>query len=123
MDTKPITPRERELLEMPSIASQMPVAFDSGRKWTEFKGECHFCKQEIPDELLRGSITRPLPSVAVVEAAGVCPQCRIATIYLYRLHEDMRITGPREDGWKTWRPEPTWWERLRNFLSLLSHRN
>ncbi|MCL4748264.1 MAG: hypothetical protein KJZ83_23070, partial [Burkholderiaceae bacterium] len=74
--------------------------------------------QDIPDDLLRGAVTKPLPSVAVIDAVGVCPHCKIATTFLYRLHDDMRITGPRADGWRTWRPAPTVWQRIRDFLGF-----
>lgn len=115
-NTKPLSQRERELLGMASIASQMPVDFGNGARWTEFTGECKLCRKDIPPELLRGAVTRPIPSVAVVEAVGVCPDCRIATPFLYRLHDDMRVTGPREDGWRTWHPDMTWWERFKSAL-------
>ncbi|MBL1153149.1 MAG: hypothetical protein HND43_10525 [Armatimonadetes bacterium] len=118
MDTKPITEQERALLRMPSIASQFPVEIAGGVGWSEFTGECRFCKQDIPDDLLRGAVSRPLPSVAVIEAVGVCPHCKIATTFLYRLHDDMRITGPRADGWRTWRPAPTVWQRIRDFFGF-----
>jgi len=122
MNTKPLTVRERALLAMPTIASQMPVALPGGVGWSEFTGECHFCLSDIPDELLRGSVTKPLPTVAVVEAVGVCPQCRIATTFLYRLHDDLRITGPRKDGWRTWRVRQTLWWRLRGLFGAILHR-
>jgi hypothetical protein len=100
--TKPITQRERELLGMASVASQMPVDFANGARWVELTGECKFCAKDIPADLLRGAVTRPLRSVAVVEAVGVCADCRIATTFLYRMYDDMRLTAPREGGWQTW---------------------
>ncbi len=101
---------------MDSIASQMPVEFSNGACWTELIGECKFCRREISDDLLRGSVTRPLPSVTVVEAVGVCPDCRIATPFLYRMHDDMRITGPRDGGWSTWMAKPSLWERFKSLV-------
>lgn len=115
--TKPISPRERELLEMASIASQMPVKFGNGACWLELTGECKFCGKPIPDALLRGMVSMPVPTTAVVEAVGVCPECRIATPFLYRMHDDMRLTGPREGGWQTWRPALTWWERIKDAVA------
>ncbi len=55
---------------MPSITSQMPVVITGGVAWSEFTGECYFCEQSIPDGLLRGLITKPLPSVAVIVHAS-----------------------------------------------------
>ena len=92
MDTKPITECERALLRMPSIASQLPVEIAGGAGWSEFTGECHFCKQDIPDNLLRGSVAIPLPSVAVIEAVGG----RLAHLA----------------------PAPTVWQRIRDFLGF-----
>lgn len=120
--TKPITQRERELLTKPRIANQMPVEFKNGACWVEFIGECKFCKKDIPADLLVGSVTRPLESVAVVEAIGVCPVCRMATPFLYRMHDDMRLTGPRENGWKTWRAEKPLFERVTQFVRRLGFR-
>jgi hypothetical protein len=117
--TKPLTQRERELLTMPSIASQMPVEFKNGASWVEFVGECKFCNDDIPAALVRGCVSRPLEAVVVVEAIGVCPACRIATPFLYRLHDDMRLTGPREDGWKTWGAEPTLLDHAARFFRQL----
>ncbi len=114
--TKPISERERQLLAMPSIASQFPVIFENGACWTELACACNICHKDIPPDLLRGTISRPVPSVVVVEAVGVCPDCRIATPFLYRMHDDMRITGPGKGQWQTWRPKLSLQDRLGRWL-------
>lgn len=95
--TKPITPRERELLGMASIASQLPVEFATGACWLAFTADCKLCDRPIPPELLRGVVSRPMPSVATLEAVGVCPACRVATPFLYRMHDDGRYRRDADD--------------------------
>lgn len=104
MGIRPLTPRDRELLEMAPIASQMPVAMKGGAVWDGLDGMCATCGLQIPAPLLRGQVSRPNENVAVIEAVGVCPDCRLATPFLYRLHHDMRITGLKDGVWRTWRP-------------------
>lgn len=111
--TKPLGARERELLAMPPLASQMPIILSKKVRWLELKGQCKLCHQEIPDGLMRGQVARPLSNMATVEAMGVCPHCRVATSFLYRLYDDMRVTSPRNGRWMTWRPERTFLERLK----------
>lgn len=114
--TKPITPRERELLDMASIASQLPVEFATGACWLAFTADCKLCDRPIPPELLRGVVSRPMPSVATLEAVGVCPACRVATPFVYRMHDDGRFTGLRDNSWQTWRPPLPLWARFKRFL-------
>ncbi len=116
--SKPITDRQRELLGMASIASQMPVEFPTGVCWTEFRGECKFCRGDIPDSHLRGQVTRPMPSVAIVEAIGVCPSCKMATPFLCRLYDDWRFSNLFDGRWCTWRPSPSLWDRLKRLFGL-----
>lgn len=112
----PLTARDRELLAMPSVISQFPVAFANGAVWEEFDGECSCCGKTLQRDHVRGLVARPIERVATVEAAGVCWDCKLVTRFDYRLHDDMRLTGRREDGWNTWQAKPTIWNR---FVSLL----
>lgn len=115
---------------MPSIQSQMPVVFAEGAEWTHFEGQCASCDKALTGDHLRGSIRRPLPAVAEVEAVGVCDECRLFTRFFYRLHADMRITAPKAGGWQEWRlrqsvldhlfnPGPTLRRLARRLLGLL----
>lgn len=111
----PLTARDRELLAMPSVISQFPVEFANDAVWEEFDGECSCCGKTLQREHVRGLVARPIEPVATVEAAGICTDCKLVTRFDYRLHDDMRLTGQREDGWKTWQATPTIWDR---FVSL-----
>jgi hypothetical protein len=110
--SSPLRQRDRELLAMPSVMSQFPVAFANTAVWEEFDGDCSCCGKTIQRDHVRGCVVRPIPGVATVEAAGVCGDCKLVTRFDYRLHDDMRLTGQREDGWQTWKATPTIWERL-----------
>lgn len=112
----PLTPRTCELLTMPSIMSRFPVAFSNNAIWEEFDGECSCCGKTLHRDHVRGIVARPVPSVAVIEAVGVCAECNLVTRFDYRLHDDMRLTGQREDGWKTWQSTPTLWARIVSVL-------
>lgn len=114
---KPVSHRNLELLAMPTIASQMPVVFANGNVWMDIKCECLECKATLPSGWVTGIVSRPIPGVAVIEATGVCNDCRLVTTFDYRLHDDMRVTGPREDGWHTWKVRPTLWDRIRALFS------
>jgi hypothetical protein len=107
-----LTQRDRELLAMPSVISQFPIAFAHDSVWEKFDGECSCCGKTLHREHVRGSVARPIPSVATVESVGVCGDCKLVTRFDYRLHEDMRLTGRREDGWNTWKATPTIWDRM-----------
>ena len=113
----PVTDRQRQMMDMPTIASQMPVVFGGNSRWDEFEGYCAECGQSIRMGWLRGRVSRPVPQVAVIEAIGVCEQCLLATEFHYRLHDDMRITGVRNGKWVTWKHEPSWVERLVNLIT------
>lgn len=113
MSLRQISERERELLAMDPVMRAFPVQFSVQSVWERMSGECKSCGKEILDEDFRGQVTRPIPSVAVVEAVGVCRHCNVLTAFLYRLHDDMRITGPRDGKWLTWKSdEKPWWKKL-----------
>lgn len=107
-----LTARDCELMDMPTIASQMPIQFANGAAWEAFDGECATCKQFLPAGMVVGMVSRPTPTVAVVEAIGVCGVCQKATRYFYRLHDDMRLSGLRDGRWKEWRPKKSLFDRF-----------
>lgn len=95
-----LTEFQQELLKMPTIGSQMPVSFeDTEFSVQQFMTSCGCCKSAIGGEHVHGSITRPMPVVAVVEAVAICPQCNAATQVKTRFHSDHRITFLSRTGW------------------------
>lgn len=79
-------------------------------------GECEFCGKTLAGDLLRGTVSRPIETVAVVEAIAICDKCRIFTRFHYRLHNDMRITGLRNDGWYEVRAKASKASRILRFI-------
>lgn len=117
--SQPLSQRDHDLLKMPSITSQMPVSFENGAQWSELKGECKGCGCELPNDAVRGHVARQTHHMVSVEAAGVCHDCKLVTRFVYRLHDDMRITGPRDGRWLTWGAKrSSWWTQLRAVLGF-----
>jgi hypothetical protein len=96
---QPPRPRDIELIEMPSIASQMPVEFENGNRWADFEGCCARCGQDIPSEFMRGSVIRQTPHSFTIEAVGVCVCCRAGTPFLVRMHDDASVTTLSNGVW------------------------
>lgn len=104
MSRRKPTQRDLDLLAMPSIASQLPVRFDNKTVWDELVGECRGCNQAIPDEHLRGTVTRPSQRCFTIEASGYCAECKSITRFLLRFHDDLTASGPMNGVWQTWKP-------------------
>lgn len=94
--------RNDELFCMEPISRQLPYRFHKGSKMTSFIGKCYQCDKEINPDLFRGEIAPLGPEVVRVEALGICPDCKMATIYEYRVYDDLRIVGMRDGKWQTW---------------------
>jgi hypothetical protein len=103
-------------MELPSIASQMPVWFKNGACWKRLEGRCKICGMTIQASRFTGRLSRLIEAVVTVEAVGVCLQCRMVTRFHYRLHDDMRISGMTDKGWATWPARPSLFDRLRRAL-------
>lgn len=117
---RPATDAERALLEAPSIASQLPIIFDNKAQFDSIEAKCLSCDQPIAPDQLRGTITRPIPGVAVVDAVGYCKTCNLVTPAHYRLHDDMRLSGRTRDGsWAQWQMRPARRSRIGRFLRWL----
>lgn len=115
----PLTPRDEELLAMPTIMSHFPLVMANKMEWREFSGKCLCCSKLIDNGNLRGHVSHPIPSVAVVEAVGVCPNCSLLTRFFYRLHDDARLSGPRDGGWQNWQGKPSFYARMQSFLKKI----
>lgn len=112
-----LTERDKALAVMPSIMSKFPIEFACGSSMTNITGTCQECGKDIDAEQFTGEVTRPIESVAVVDAVGYCLDCHLISRFFYRLHDDMRMTGKGNDGnWKDWKMHPTWAGRIRRLL-------
>ncbi len=114
----PISPRTHALLEMETIESQFPLAFDDGGGFPMFTAHCAQCNRPIENQHLRGLITRPRKDMYVVEAAGACFSCNIATPLYYRLHQDGTMSGisPESNQWEEWDTRPGVIRKILHFL-------
>jgi hypothetical protein len=112
----PVSDQDTRLMAEPSIASQMPVSFKNGTSWADLEGQCKGCGEPIRPKNLTGRVTHVLDSVAAVEAVGVCHPCGLITRFNFRLHDDMRVTGPTDQGWGAWESKPTLTDRLRALI-------
>jgi hypothetical protein len=102
----PLSQRDRELWQMPPIYQQLPIGFRNGRSWKAVDGRCYGCGRTIEPEHFRGLVSRPFENVAVLEAVAACRWCSLLTRYLWRLHDDLRITGRRGNEWISCQAKP-----------------
>jgi len=110
----PVSPRTFELLEMETIESQFPVAFDDGSGFPMFTAYCAQCNSPIENQHLRGIVARPRRDIYSIEAAGACFACKIATPVHYRLHQDGTMTGmsPETQKWTRWDKRPGFFQGI-----------
>ncbi len=117
-----LSARDQELLNMATIAEQMPLQFDNGFRWTTLACNCARCGEAMSDGLVKGSLNMHSPQMAVLEAIGNCPTCELYTRFLYRLYDDKRIMAPRNGTWQTWQvrknpPPARVFQAIRGILS------
>ena len=102
MSTKPVSADQLELFNGASIASQLPVVFDTGFKFTEMRACCAMCQQEFPDPHFNGKLLRPTPHVAEIYAVGHCAACNVFSEVRFRVFDDKRFAQLRTEGWRTY---------------------
>lgn len=103
------------------IMMGFPFEFETtGYKAQEFKGCCSKCDGLIQDDMLRGSLSMPLKSVAVVNALGFCPSCNLITPFLTRIRDDLSIEwiDSKSKKWVTARPEQKYGFLVRIFRKI-----
>lgn len=97
-ELRTITAREKMLMGMPSIASQLPVKFKNGMRWDDFAGECNICEKNIDNESIRGLVTVVNDTTATLEAVGICQRCNVATAFHCRFHGDATMSWLGANG-------------------------
>ena len=102
------------------LRQHFPVTLANGTTVHKVDGLCGSCGGVIDPERVHGRVSRPLETVAVVDAAGYCEACSFITELTLRL----RVVGSTyqaealsRDGWRKAMPlPPTLWHRLRRWL-------
>lgn len=94
------------------LHESLPVTFEGEGtcKLEEFAGCCSVCGEKIPPNDLRGTVSFPIESVAVINASGICRPCRCITQFMRRIRntpEGLQSEWVRGNGqWvkRLWRP-------------------
>lgn len=95
--------RRQELSEMPPISDALPFVFPvTGYSVKGLNAECSVCRCEIQPNLFRGRVQLAFPTVAHMEAIGLCMQCRVLSCFEYRIHDDGAISGLKDGKWQRW---------------------
>ena len=97
-----LTETELRLLKLAPLQSNFPIKFDTGSEFAEMHCKCAHCRKPLLAEFVRGEVTRPIPSVAVIDAVGVCTECKMITTFFYRLHSNMSVSTVYNGKWLTW---------------------
>lgn len=119
MNTSPITARDRELMAMPTMADQLPVAFEDGTCWHRICGSCNGCGCPIPEADTHGALWRPLPHVVELDCVGICRACRLLTRFRLRLHPGRRLSWLTAGGWMDAQAPMPWRARLRGLAKAI----
>lgn len=122
MTTASTTQKYREFFKAhPTIDSQLPIGFaDKDLEWSSLVCSCGKCGQEIPGELVRGTVTSLIPSVITINAIGCCTRCLLLIPFDYRFRNDGSMEWQHEGRWvRTYGQRIPWWTRLIERLKLL----
>ncbi len=97
------------------IGTQMPIVFSNNLSWHSLTIGCSRCKEDIPDEYLRGSVTSLIPSVVTVEGVAFCRKCLLLHHVLHRFRADGSVEFIRGGKWvRTCCQDDGWAKRLVN---------
>lgn len=80
------------------LSSQLPIKVSSVT-WEKITVGCERCKQDIPDNMLRGSITSLIPSVVTVEGVALCKDCLLMHYVKYRFRSDGSMEYVKDGVW------------------------
>src|ERR1039457_1189823 len=111
--------RTQKLREMfnasKSIAPQLPIMFSNNISWLSITIGCSRCKEDIPDDHVRGPVTSLIHSVVTVEGVAFCRKCLLLHHVLHRFRADGSVEFIRDGKWvRTNCREEGWAKRLVN---------
>lgn len=117
-----------EFYARPTIASQFPLNFASGARWTKCTCHCSRCNRPILPNDLRGVVIEIARDVTYrehhadfffIDALGYCAPCRLLTPMRYGLTEG-HLIGQRGKELLVWGPtRPSLRSRLMSWLKRL----
>lgn len=84
--------RKQRFLQEPYINSQLPLTLPEGSVIEEFSGECNGCGEQLPDNMLRGNVTKPISTVINIDAIGFCKTCLTIFPLVVRMREYNGVT-------------------------------
>lgn len=116
------TLRAREFFNStPTISSQMPFGFaDKSLEWSSLVCSCNRCGHDIPDNLVRGTVTTLIPSVITISAIGCCTHCLLLIPFDYRFRDTGAMEWQHEGRWvRTYGTKISCWTRLIERLKRL----
>ena len=67
------------------LSERLPLRFPSGPTFQTLGCRCAGCMEEIPDGEIHGTVARPTPDLANVEALALCPACGDITKMSFRV--------------------------------------
>lgn len=91
VQTRPLQERERQLLSMPPLAEQLPHVFGNGYQIEGFSGACNGCGRQVAQDHTRGRVDASFNDVLVIEAIAACRDCRMGTLFLFRVNDWRRV--------------------------------
>jgi hypothetical protein len=97
-----LTETELRLLKLAPLQSNFPIKFNTKSEFAAISCKCAHCGKTLFAEFVRGEVTRPIPSVAVIDAVGVCAECKGITTFFYRLHSNMSVSTVYNGKWLMW---------------------
>lgn len=93
------TEKLRELFRTsPVMASPLPIKFETV-SWHTITVGCERCKQDIPREMFRGTVSSLIPSVVTLEGVALCKKCLLLHHVLYRFRSDGSIEYVKDGQW------------------------
>jgi len=121
--TNPISDGQFQTLSMPTIESQLPLKYANGYVLEIFEGNCSICDTRIKPQNLHGSIKVPFPSIAIIEAVGMCHSCKVAIPFFMRVRDDGSTDWRDSKGnWVIGKAESkksvSWWQSAQNKLLI-----
>jgi len=69
----------------------MPINYTSGTMLERWPAICPLCHKDVGDDQVRGTVTMPLGTVAVIEATGICQDCKHLFPFKVRVRDDISL--------------------------------